>query len=359
MREPEQRRNNSENDDLESRGPFHSLPDDLAIRCLVRVPRRYHSALAAVCREWREMLHSSIFFSLRKEMGLSEGWVYALMRDNSEVLHWHVMDPAKRIWKPMPPLRDETNKLYGMACEVIDRELFFVGGGMRFKPPVAEVLKYDPVSNAWKESAPLDTARHYFASAVFDGKLYAVGGMGSTFDSLHSYEVYDPKAESWSTFSDANIVSDLGEALILNGMLYTRHVCPNLLPRSYASVYDPAKCTWEFVDSDFTRSWCGPTAVTDAGDVYMLDQTFGLKIMTLKHGTVEWKPVGRLSPRSIQPPCKMAIVNNDLYIVGRGLRTIVYNLDRGDDGRGMLVTSSIRPLDSSENVVVSCNVIEI
>ncbi|KAL3680350.1 hypothetical protein R1sor_023306 [Riccia sorocarpa] len=316
MRGPEQGRSNAEDRQLESSGYFHSLPDELALRCLVRVPRRYHSAMAAVCRHWRDAVRSTVFWNLRKEMGLSEGWLYALMRDNSEFLHWFVMDPAKRTWKPLPPLPGESARRYGMGCEVLDRELFIVGGGVRFKPPVANVLKYDPISNTWKTSTPLESPRQYFASAVFNGKLYAVGGMGTTFDSLHSFDVYDPNTETWSTFADANIVSDLGEALILN-------------------------------------------AVTDSGDVYMLDQTYGLKIMTLKQGTVEWKAVGRLSPKSIQPPCKMAIIKNYLYIVGRGLKTIVYNLDRGDDGRGMLVTSSIRPMDISEHVILSCNVIEI
>ncbi|OAE21502.1 hypothetical protein AXG93_2116s1160 [Marchantia polymorpha subsp. ruderalis] len=316
MRRSDRELSKSEDCEVEDLSLIPGLPDDLAFQCLVRVPRRYHWVLAAVCRRWQETLCSTMFCSKRKEMGLSEGWVYALLRDSSEDLHWHVMDPTQRVWKELPKMPGDATKRYGLSSEVINRELFVVGGGQRYKPPIREVLKFNPITNAWKEAASLEMARHYFASAVFEGKLFAVGGMGTTSESQNSYEIYDPKSQTWSTFYDAHIVTDLGEALVLD-------------------------------------------AVTDQGDVYMLDQTFGLKIMMLNHGSLEWIPVGRLSPKSITPPCKLVFVKNILYIVGRGLQTISYNLDKGHSSRGMLATSSIPALEPAEDVVLSCHMIEI
>ncbi|KAG6552124.1 hypothetical protein Mapa_006433 [Marchantia paleacea] len=359
MRRSDREPSKSEGSEVEDLSLIPGLPDDLAFQCLVRVPRRYHWVLAAVCRQWKETLCSTMFCTKRKEMGLSEGWVYALLRDSSEDLHWHVMDPTQRVWKELPKMPGDAMKRYGMSSEVLDRELVVVGGGKRYKPPISEVLKFNPITNAWKEAVPLETARHYFASAVFDGKLFAVGGMGTTLESLNSYEVYDPKSQTWSTFYDAHIVTDLGEALVLDGKLYTRYVCTTLFPPTYASAFDPTKHEWAVVDNEMTRLWCGPTAVTDQGDVYMLDQTFGMKIMMLNHGSLEWKPVGRLSPRAINPPCKLVFVKNILYIVGRGLQTISYNLDKGHSCRGMLATSSIPALEPAEDVVLSCHMIEI
>jgi Kelch motif len=45
------------------------------------------------------------------------------------------------------------------------------------KPMLSSVERYDPAKNAWEAVAPTSTARYDSAAAVFDGKLYVMGGM--------------------------------------------------------------------------------------------------------------------------------------------------------------------------------------
>ena len=52
------------------------LPDDLAIACLIRVPRAEHRKLRLVCKRWYRLLAGNFFYSLRKRFGMAEEWVY-------------------------------------------------------------------------------------------------------------------------------------------------------------------------------------------------------------------------------------------------------------------------------------------
>ncbi len=67
-------------------------------------------------------------------------------------------------------------------------------------------------------------------------------------------------------------------------------------------------------------------------------------------GDVNFKPIG----------CRLAAIGKHLYVVGRGLKTLVLNTEKAWSGsEGLLVTSSINGLPECEDVVLSCHVIEL
>ncbi|EFJ13650.1 hypothetical protein SELMODRAFT_122034 [Selaginella moellendorffii] len=334
------------------------LPDDLALRCLARAARQDHSALRSVCRRWCQILTSEQLPALRRGLGVAEGWLYALSRDKSECLSWHVLDPSKRKWMELPRLPEDLAGKFGLTCAVLGRELFVMGGCDKYEEPTAEVWRYDALKNRWSGAPRMEVARCHFVSGSSSDRLYAIGGMGLVSGALTSWEIFDKEKNHWSLYNDPNIVSDLGESLVLDGRIYVRHASPGIIPPFYAAVYDPQANAWDALDNQMTRQWCGP-AVAVGGDVYMLDQTLGIKLMVLNRATGEWNTVGRLSPHSIRTPCRIAAVGKNLYVVGRGLKTMVLNLEEAGKHRGLLVTSSIEGLRSVDDVVVSCNVIEL
>ena len=75
--------------------------------------------------------------------------------------------------------------------------------------------RYDPVNNTWETLSPMSEARHGVASAVLNGKLYAIGGHG-----LSSVEIYDPSTESWSTGPSLPSEVNHGTAITVNGKIY-------------------------------------------------------------------------------------------------------------------------------------------
>ncbi len=181
-----------------------------------------------------------------------------------------------------------------MTCSVVERELYVMGGGAKFRNPTSEVYKFDPIKNEWSEAAPI--------SSALSGRLYAVGGLGASSGPLTSWEVFNPETNQWFVCEDPNVVPDLGESLVTDGKIYVRHVSPGYIG-SYAAVFDPVESAWASVDNELMKTWCGPTAVTES-DVYMLDQTFGIKLMVLDKESGQWSRVGRFSPQSIRLPCR-------------------------------------------------------
>ncbi|KAI5057101.1 hypothetical protein GOP47_0027116 [Adiantum capillus-veneris] len=335
------------------------LPNDLATLCLVRLARKYHHTLRGVCKTWKSFVTSRLFVSMRKILGLSEGWIYVLSRDSSEYLHWDVLDPSQRRWMTLPPVPPSCSRRFGMACEVLDGQFFFIGGCEKYEDPTNEVHVFDSYQHKWKEVACMDVARCYLASGALDGKIYAIGGTGTMSGALTSWEMFDPEKSQWHSYDDPSIIQDLGESLVMDGKIYVRHVSPTDGLSLYAARYDSVSKVWTLLDDEMTKRWYGP-AVVLGKDAYMLDQTFGVKLLTLDKANKCWDPVGRISPLSIKTPCRLAVVGSTLFVVGRGLKVLAIDMEKSWKATGLLVTSPIMGTQiRANNVVVCCKTIYI
>jgi parallel beta-helix repeat protein len=77
--------------------------------------------------------------------------------------------------------------------------------------------EYDPQTNTWTNKTPMPTPRKYFAIAVYQNKIYCIGGALSNGTITSVNEVYDPALDTWQTKTpmptprfrlNANIVND-------------------------------------------------------------------------------------------------------------------------------------------------------
>ncbi|TKY59522.1 F-box/kelch-repeat protein [Spatholobus suberectus] len=92
-----------------------SLPDEISMQILARVPRIYYLNLKLVSRAWKATLVSSELFCVRKELGTMEEWLYILTKVKDDKLLWYALDPLSRRWQRLPPMpkvgfEDETKK---------------------------------------------------------------------------------------------------------------------------------------------------------------------------------------------------------------------------------------------------------
>jgi N-acetylneuraminic acid mutarotase len=59
---------------------------------------------------------------------------------------------------------------------------------------------YDPATNTWEVRTPLPTPRHNPATSTINGKIYVIGGHSiETHSNLNVFEVYDPETNTWAT----------------------------------------------------------------------------------------------------------------------------------------------------------------
>lgn len=138
------------------------IPDDIALFCLARVPRKYHMVLKCVSRRWRDLVCSEEWRSYRRKQNLEETWVYALCRDNKlERLSCYVLDPnaAVRSWKGIAEIPPRALKRKGVGFEVLGKNVYLLGGCGWSEDASREVYCYDASMNRWLDAPPLPTAR--------------------------------------------------------------------------------------------------------------------------------------------------------------------------------------------------------
>ncbi|KAF9615951.1 hypothetical protein IFM89_027299 [Coptis chinensis] len=110
------------------------LPDDIAITCLIRVPRVEHWKLRLVCKRWYRLLVGNFFYSLRKSLGIAEEWISVIKRDRDGKISWHAFDPVYQLWLPLPPVPKEYSEALGFGCVVLSGCHLYLFGGKNKDP---------------------------------------------------------------------------------------------------------------------------------------------------------------------------------------------------------------------------------
>jgi len=110
--------------------------------------------------------------------------------------------------------------------------------------------KYDPVTDTWITISPIPTPRIEFATAVYENKIYVIGGKESRA-SLSTVEVYDPATNSWTSRTSMPTARDSMQANVVNGKIYVisgqislSEAHPGAIFSDATEVYDPKSDTW-------------------------------------------------------------------------------------------------------------------
>ncbi|KAL3618638.1 hypothetical protein CASFOL_037457 [Castilleja foliolosa] len=330
------------------------LPEDIALSCLAKVPRKYHPILNCVSKGWRELVCGEEWFSYRLKHNLKETWIYALCRDKSEHLCVYFLDPdqLKMGWRRIHGLPSRCLKRKGVGFEVLGKKVYLFGGCGWIEDASDEVYCYDASVNTWARASSLSTARCFFAYEALDGKIYAIGGLGSKSSNPHSWDIYDCPTDLWSSHVDPNVIPDIEDSMIFDGKIYIRCGISSISSHVYSIVYEPSNGTWQHADADMACGWRGPAVVID-GNLYVLDQTSGIRLMRWRKDVREWTAVRRLSTHLMRPPCRVVAIGKKIFVVGKGLRTVVFDVENAGCVGGVLVTCSVVKL-SCDDDVVSC-----
>ncbi len=110
-----------------------------------------------------------------------------------------VYDPISNTWSLATPLPEGRHHA-GVA--VLNGMLYVIGGFtqsfLSVWHAVPTVYQYNPTTGLWSERAPMPTARGALGVAVYQDKLYAVGGYDGE-SNPDVVEVFDPQTNTWSS----------------------------------------------------------------------------------------------------------------------------------------------------------------
>jgi N-acetylneuraminic acid mutarotase len=109
------------------------------------------------------------------------------------------------------------------------------------------VYEYDPVTDSWRERAPLKSPRGSLGITVLNGKIHAIGGRGVDKITVTTHEVYDPASDRWSELAPLPKARDHLGVVAGDGFI---HVIGGRLDASSQNVdlhdvYNPASNSWQ------------------------------------------------------------------------------------------------------------------
>ncbi|KAK9270550.1 hypothetical protein L1049_026131 [Liquidambar formosana] len=317
-----------------------SLPDEISIQILARLPRIWYFNARLVSQKWKTIIMSTELYKLRKELGATEEWLYVLTKVEDDKLLWHALDPLSRKWQRLPPMpnvvyEDESRKglsglwmwnmvgpgskiadvikgwlgrkdvsdqmpFCGCAIGAVDGCLYVLGGFSRAST-MRCVWRFDPILNAWSEVTSMSTGRAYCKTGILNNKLYVVGGVSrgrGGLTPLQSAEAFDPCTGTWSQvpsmpFSRAQVLptaflADMLKPIATGMTSYQGRLC---VPQSLYSwpffvdvggeIYDPETNSWAEMPNGMGEGWPARQAGTKLsvvvdGELYAFDPSSSL-----------------------------------------------------------------------------------
>ena len=131
----------------------------------------------------------------------------------------------------------------GMAAAVFEGRLY-VMGGQTAAGVSADTLMFDLTLNTWETRASLLEAVRDVQAVVLGERLYLAGGLRADGQVSAALWVYDPRADVWTQAAPLPEGRSAAAAAALDGRLYLFGGWDGLRARDTVWVYDPAQDGW-------------------------------------------------------------------------------------------------------------------
>ncbi|GLT58723.1 hypothetical protein SLA2020_315930 [Shorea laevis] len=170
-----------------------SLPDDLLLECLSRVPSSSLPSVSLVCRRWSRLLLSHSFLLLRRQLCLTHPSVFAFSANDSGIFT-ATLSLIDSSWELSLCLPSNTLSLHSIPrLAAIGPRIYIIARN--------SMLRFDSWTRSVVARSPMIFPRRKFASAVLFHKIYVAGGGRS--EAASAVEEYDPKIDTWRVVSNA------------------------------------------------------------------------------------------------------------------------------------------------------------
>jgi N-acetylneuraminic acid mutarotase len=178
----------------------------------------------------------------RAQLGVAavNGKIYAIGGGNNSVTGGpnvlnvnEEYDAATNTWTTREPIPTARHS-FGIA--VYQNKIYCIGGSTN-GPHLAVNEVYDPATNSWETKTSMPTARAGLTANTVNGKIYLMGGEPANTTN----EAYDPTTDSWSTKAQIPKSAVYSQSAVLENKVY---LIGGLSSRSSNQIYDPETDTW-------------------------------------------------------------------------------------------------------------------
>lgn len=160
------------------------------------------------------------------------------------------IDPTDDVWSTAPNLPGAA--VENPAVVSLGGRIYAFGGSTApFSGAVSNAAVFDPTTSGWTPLANMPTARGGATAQVVDGEIYVVGGLADNGTSLNTVEIFDPITGQWSAGPSLTTARDNAGSAVVDDLLYvfggrTRNVNDTL---NSLEIYNPATDLWTFGNS--------------------------------------------------------------------------------------------------------------
>jgi len=214
---------------------------------------------------------------------------------------------------------------HGLAA--LGKMIYCIGGfdGMDY---FNSVRRFDPVTHAWEEVAPMNSRRCYVSVTVADDFIYAMGGFDGHIRQ-NSAERYSPATNQWSLISPMHQQRSDASASSLQGKVYIVGGFNGQECLMTAECFDPLSNQWTLLSSMRNRR-SGVGMVAHGQCLYAVGGFNGISRMNNgeKYNVVTntWSPIAEMyGPRS---NFGIEVIDDMVFAIGgfNGVTTI-YNVE--------------------------------
>ncbi|XVF15072.1 hypothetical protein REPUB_Repub09cG0117800 [Reevesia pubescens] len=262
-----------------------SLPDDLALNIIARIPRCYHPTLSLVSKTLKSLISSPLLYTTRSLLNSSQHFLYVSLRlpttpsPRFYTLHLNPNNRSSPKYTLIPLTLIPSSSLVGSAFAVIGHKIYVLGGSIN-DIPSSQVWSLDCRTHIWEPAPSMHVSREFAATGVVDGKIYVIGGcvVDNWARSKNWAEVYDPETEKWNAVLSPIEIRDkwMHASAVIDGKVYA-------MADRNGVFYEVKSGSWGNVESDLDNGWRGRACVID-GVLFCYDYLGNIRGYDVKEG---------------------------------------------------------------------------
>jgi N-acetylneuraminic acid mutarotase len=216
-----------------------------------------------------------------KNRALALAFISALLF--SAVAATFSVSAAENFWITKAPMNTAR---VGAGVATVDGMIYVMGGSQRhfasdtefFYVTINSTEAYNPATDTWTEKASMSTSRGDFGTAVYQNKIYCIGGKTLwkiDVNVTNVNEVYDTERDSWETKTpmptgrygiEANVVD--GKIYLIGGWIQSES-SSNIEKSNRVDIYDPVTDTWD-TGSTIPTAVSGYASAVMDGKIYVI-----------------------------------------------------------------------------------------
>ncbi|KAJ4905912.1 F-box/kelch-repeat protein [Raphanus sativus] len=254
---------------------FQSLPDDVIVDIVARVPISHYPTLSRVSKSFRKLIASPTLYKRRSFLGCKEHRLYAVLRNPQTlddfslyILHKKLncrnrlviveSIPSMSFSGDCVPVGSKVPSptflslcMFKMVNVVDEKKIYIIGAldivldekSAWWSAPLRTAVKvFDTETQSWepdlvKQDMPVDITPFWYDSVVMDGKIY----LKSRRKDYSS--VYVPEERKWELMDEVLNSKEWEGACVVDNVLYY-HDCSETVLRAY----DPKLSCWSVVN---------------------------------------------------------------------------------------------------------------